>query len=112
MTLCYVVVPGVFPVRALLIGRSNQHTGMTVGSNDDYGDGQYSDTTGPETVRVYRNLDKGHFIVTKGDDDEELAVFSFASGVRNNTDRETALLMAKEYAHGYVAAAKDCTGDK
>ena len=105
-------VPGVFPARALLIGRLNQWTAMTVGSDADYGDGQYSDTTGPETVRVYRNLDKGHFIVTKGDDNEELAVFSFASGVRNNTDRETALLMAKEYAHGYVAAAKDYTGEE
>lgn len=98
---------GAIPVRALLVGRLNQHDNMGDDDMTQHKEEVYSMLRGACDVRVYRDLDNGHYVVVRNKDEEELAVFSFAGGTRGSLTRERAENFAKEYANGYVTGFND-----
>lgn len=85
---------------------------MVQGDTTDYGEEVYSMLRGGCDVRVYCDLENGHYVVLRNKDGEELAVFSFAGGTRGSLTRERAESFAKEYANGYVTGYNDGLEDK
>ena len=99
-------------MRAFLVGGSNQSNNMGDGRQTDFGEEVYSQLKGGCDVRVYQDLEQGHFLVVRNKDDEELASFTFRMGARNSLPREEAKQRAEEYANGYVAGYNDGLEDK
>lgn len=105
-------VPGVIPVRAFLIGRLNQVDNMGERGLTDVKDPVYSTQSGECEVRVYRDLDRGEYVVIRNTVQGELAVFSFDGSQRGSMSRERANKMAEEYATAYVRGYNDAMEDK
>ena len=98
---------GVIPVRAFLVGRQNQSDNMGQRDLTDVKDPVYSAQSGRCEVRVYRDLDRGEYVVIRNTVQGELATFSFNGDQRGSMSRERANKLAEEYATAYVTGYTD-----